>query len=239
MILECKSSKFHPAECRRRKTFYSHGGVLCRNLHEAGNCKVAEVALAVNLNGNAYTEANGITYQADHQVPFYDLDSTRSTRRSRECIGVIQEERQLYCNYIEAISSKAGGNRCLEYYVPVGRDGSYELIIKMGEFMHDKKGERTFSVHVNNKPVLSELDLLTITDKNTPIDLSIPFFVVGNKKALWMRGYPLIQLERPAFRLGFCFGTCHSKDPGWTVSAFSVVRFQKSHKNTSEYTVLV
>lgn len=229
-FLECPSRMFRHNECKRALAFYSNGGAICQNRRGGGSCIVAETIKAINFHGQATDDRRtGIIYESDQNI-----EIGRSIDFAPKCSEVDTNANELYCFYTEANLDTLTKEICLEYKMPIVKDGSYEISFKMGEFKFNNRGDRTFNIKLNGEVILEEFDILSITQKNKAIDVNILFTVLGKGSVIWMKGYSLRRINGK-ITLQFCNGEWSKSEGSWTLSAFSVVRFEYTFRNTSAY----
>lgn len=226
----CQRNGFPVGACRRANAYYSHGGALCENPIDDGNCNIAETIASVNLNGGNHTDSQGIYYFADIDVPYEDRYKVRIPGQADRCLGVPERDRDLYCNYVFGVQNRGTGlENCLVYTFEVSENGKYELIIKLGEFERTEEGESAFTIRINDEPIIEQLDLLQIKSKDHPFDLIFPFEVKKEGKIMIMKGFQIKAIHRK-IRLQFCHGSCDVENVGYSVSAFAVNRFLINNK---------
>ena len=119
-----------------------------------------EVVIALNAGGNSYKSASGIQFINDASSGFVSggqVYSTTAAIANTQDTVLYQSER--YGNF--------------NYSIPLP-NGSYNVLLKFAEIYQDNPGARIFSVYIEGKEVIHNLDLYFRTGKYTAYDVVIP-----------------------------------------------------------------
>ncbi|MDD2335986.1 MAG: malectin domain-containing carbohydrate-binding protein [Geobacteraceae bacterium] len=123
----------------------------------------SSVLFAANAGGSQYTSSSeGVTYLADTNYSGGNTSNTTATISGTTDGTLYQGER--FGNF--------------SYNVPV-TNGNYSVTLKFAEIYWSAPGQRVFSVNVNGKTVLSNLDLYATVGKYTAYDVVIPVSVTN------------------------------------------------------------
>jgi hypothetical protein len=120
----------------------------------------ATLIFAVNAGGPAYTDANGLKYQADAQFSGGLTAKTSAAIAGTPDTPLYQSER--YGNF--------------SYSIPVPA-GDYLVTLKFAEIYWTQVGQRVFNVLVQGTTVLSKLDLVARVGPKVAYDVSVPTHV--------------------------------------------------------------
>ncbi len=119
-----------------------------------------DVLITLNAGGDAYKSVSGIEYESDASSGFVSGGQTYSTTAA---IANTQDA-VLY-------QSERYGN--FSYRIPLLND-CYNVILKFAEIYQDDPGARIFSVDIEGKEVIHNIDLFSRAGKNTAYDVVIP-----------------------------------------------------------------
>ena len=124
--------------------------------------KSANVELAINCGGEAYTTSNGIKFQKDNYFKGGQSSDagTFSEIKNTKDQTVYQTERW--------------SDQNLLYNIPVKNNGPYVLIFKFSEVYFNSIGEKVFDVKIGDEIIINDLDIYSKVGKNTAYDEFIP-----------------------------------------------------------------
>ena len=122
----------------------------------------ANVELAINCGGEAYTTSNGIKFQKDNYFKGGQSSDagTFSEIKNTKDQTVYQTERW--------------SDQNLLYNIPVKNNGPYVLIFKFSEVYFNSIGEKVFDVKIGDEIIINDLDIYSKVGKNTAYDEFIP-----------------------------------------------------------------
>jgi Malectin domain/Fibronectin type III domain len=121
----------------------------------------ATLVFAVNAGGQAYTGANGLTYQADARFSGGGTFKTSAAIAGTPNDPLYQSERY---------------GKTFSYSIPVP-SGDYLVTLKFAEIYWTQAGQRVFNVLVQGTTVLSKLDLIARVGPKAAYDVSVPAHV--------------------------------------------------------------
>lgn len=238
------SCNFYQNECSHPNSFYGYGGTICFNqdkppLHKR-NCRLGEVILAVNFNGDNFTDLQGITYQADTVVLFLDPEGIVSFGYldDLDILGIPEHDVPLYSGFmwsLNLIRDLKVTSPCVTFTIPISKDGHYELTIKTVQVLTDTTDKtKMFTIFLDKVALLLEVDIASISPPyGSAVDIKINFEVKQAVKILSINGHPDALISDDNLNLRFCVGECATKNGGFVVSAFSVIRFKNTYPHTS------
>lgn len=136
--------------CRRPGVYYADGGSVCLNEEALDECKIEEIVVAVNINGDDLVDEKGIRFQQERSEMYRDPLGTRM-----DVVGVCFDERNsdsmksrtfpleevtLYSEMIVGTENQRDVGRCISYRIPgnLQKDGKYELGMKFTEYQFTK-----------------------------------------------------------------------------------------------------
>lgn len=119
-----------------------------------------QTAFAVNSGGAAFTSPSGVAYLADSRF-------TGGSTAKTTAVITGTTEGALY-------QSERWGN--FSYSVPVV-NGNYSVTLKFAEIYFAAAGKRVFSVAINGRTVVSNLDIFAKVGKNAAYDVVVPVSV--------------------------------------------------------------
>lgn len=112
---------------------------------------VGSIVFATNCGGTAYRSVEGINFSADK-----NFSGGGSYSTSSDIIGTIDDK--LYR------TERFGNNFSYNKTLP---NGSYEVNLLFAEIFHSSTGQRVFNVSIEDKLVISNLDIYPMAGKNT------------------------------------------------------------------------
>ena len=111
--------------------------------------------LALNSGGGAYTDTRGVRFEADRHFVGGASGRSRATIRGTADGALYRDER--YGNF--------------SYVIPLAA-GSYDLTLKFVESTHSARNQRVFSLWVEGRLSLKDLDIYAVGGKNTAFDIT-------------------------------------------------------------------
>ncbi|CAG9335952.1 unnamed protein product [Blepharisma stoltei] len=126
----------------------------------------ANVVLAMNVGGAAYTSTFGFTYTPDSNYYYTGVMATYFDTSSLPIARTINS----YIYKSERVAAGIWG-----YDIPVSIDGTYVLILQFAEIYYTTINSRVFTVKVGDYIVLSNLDLFALAGFNSAYDLFVEF----------------------------------------------------------------
>jgi len=118
------------------------------------------VLIALNAGGGAFLSTTGIEYISDASTGWVTGGTSYSVSSPIENTT----DDQLY-------QTERYGD--FSYKIPIAQ-GSYSVVLKFAEIYHEAAGLRTFKVNIENKEVITKLDIFLRAGQNTPYDVVIP-----------------------------------------------------------------
>lgn len=119
-------------------------------------------AFIVNTGGGAYTSSSGVTYKADAAYSGGKIGTTAAVIAGTADSALYQNER--FGNF--------------SYAAPLA-NGNYTVTLKFAEIYWTAPGKRIFSVTMNGKTVLSNVDIFAKVGKNNAYDVDVPVSVTN------------------------------------------------------------
>jgi beta-galactosidase len=122
-------------------------------LFAGAGAEPAARVLAVNAGAHyQFVDRQGVVWEADrpYEPGSWGYIEEGRTRRTHHAIQSTADEPLFQ-------ATREGAPLEYRFDVP---DGTYEVQLLFAEIEHDEAGARTFSVHVNGNPVISDLDLI-------------------------------------------------------------------------------
>lgn len=120
---------------------------------------------AINAGGGAFESADGISYAADYGFSGGTVENMTAQVKASHNPELYENERR-------------GARFSYARKLP---DGRYNLTLRFVESSEDKSGERTFSVDVEGRERISELDVRDISGAlNTAYSVTLPNIEVGD-----------------------------------------------------------
>ncbi len=128
--------------------------------------------IRINCGGPAYTDKNGKVYEADHKYSKRKGAGYLTGKVAATGAAISNTEDQVL------YQSERWGTSGYRFDMP---NGAYKVKLHFAETFHNEPGKRIFSVYIQGKKVISDLDIFKEAGSNKALDYEFPALVTNGQ----------------------------------------------------------
>lgn len=128
--------------------------------------------ISINCGGPAYTDKNGKVYEADRKYSKRKGAGYLTGKAAKTGATISNTEDQVL------YQSERWGTSGYRFDVP---NGTYKIKQHFAETFHNEPGKRIFSVYIQGKKVISDLDIFREVGSNKALDYEFPTLVTNGR----------------------------------------------------------